>query len=87
MENKLFMGIGIGASRIKIVSGSSDFKERNVTIKDHYGDPQGMLQKLLSNIDPAKINGLAVTGREGALLRAGKKVYESEAIEECLRLL
>lgn len=87
MNDKRFIGIGIGASRAKVVTVSADLKERHVTVRDHYGDPKGMLCELLRDIDPGEIAGVAVTGRDGAGLRANQKVYESETIEECLRLL
>jgi len=87
MKKERYIGIGVGASRVKIVSVGSNGHRPEVAMVDHYGDPRGCLATMLEEIDPAGVTGIAVTGREGADLFEGRKVYESEAIEEALRRL
>ncbi|MBN1676436.1 MAG: anhydro-N-acetylmuramic acid kinase [Kiritimatiellae bacterium] len=87
MAQKLFVGIGIGASRIKVVAVSEDLAPVKVLVRDHCGNPRDVLVEVLGGLDPAEVAGLAVTGREGASLIGGRRVYESEAVEECLHRL
>lgn len=87
MNSKLFLGIGIGASRVKIVACRDDLAERRVFLKEHLGNPRQVISGMLDGIDPASVAGLAVTGGDGAALFKGKKVFECEAIEESLRIL
>ena len=87
MTRERYIGIGVGASRVKIVSSGSNGHRPEATVVDHHGDPRGCLAGMLERIDPAEVRGLAVTGREAAALLAGRQVYESEAIEEALRRL
>lgn len=82
-RRNIFVGIGIGASRVKVVgldaSGVSWFRGR-----DHLGEPRAALEALLSGVQLEAVAGLAVTGREGTHCLLGDSVYESEAVEACL---
>ncbi|MHC4608352.1 MAG: S41 family peptidase, partial [Planctomycetota bacterium] len=81
------IGIGIGASRVKIVSAGDDLREHDVALRDHLGNPRGTLEEMLRGMPLERVAGLAITGREGASLAGGRKIYESEAVEEGLRIL
>jgi len=83
--NHFHMGIGIGASRVKIVLVAGDSGERRVQMRDHLGDPHGTLAAMLAGVPPLDILSYAVAGRAGASLLDGRRVYESEAIEAVLR--
>lgn len=88
MENgQTYVGVGVGASRIKIVCDSGDFRAPRVLLQDHLGNPKEVITGLLMQIDPRSVSGLAVTGGDGASLFTGRKICECEAIEESLRLL
>ena len=87
MNRKMYVGIGIGSSRVKIVSGCDDFRTPSVLLRDHLGTPREAVADMLKTVRLADVAGLAVTGGEGASLIAGRKICECEAIEEGLELL
>ena len=87
MKEGLFLGIGIGASRVKIVAGPWALRDPVVRLRDHMGNPRGVVAEMLAEFDPVAVAGMAVTGGEGASLIDGRKIYEAEAIEEAMRLL
>ncbi len=86
-DNRTYVGVGVGASRVKIVCGSGDFRSPAVFLQDHLGNPKEVIAGLLAQIEPRSVGGLAVTGGDGASLLTGRKICECEAIEESLRLL
>ena len=82
-----FLGIGIGASRIKLVVLNGGNRVVSVSMHDHYGDPRGKLKEMLKEFPPQHLDGVAVTGRETDAILAIPKIFESECIEESMRLL
>ncbi len=85
--NKRFLGIGMGASRIKMVSLGPFSKVTEVLLRDHLGDTRGVLEGMLNSIPLENVAGIAVTGREGAEFVDGRKVAESEAVEEAIKII
>lgn len=87
VNDKVYVGIGVGSSRVKIVVGPRDLSSPRVMLREHLGNPRDTAAKMLNEIDIATVAGIAVTGGDGAALFAGRKIFECEAIEESLRLL
>ncbi|MEI6808204.1 MAG: acyl-CoA dehydratase activase [bacterium] len=87
MTEKVYVGIGVGASRVKIVVGPADLRDPRIMLKEHLGNPRDIVMQMLSEIDIGTVAGIAVTGGDGAALFAGRKIFECESIEESLRLL
>ncbi|MEI6970819.1 MAG: acyl-CoA dehydratase activase [bacterium] len=87
VNDKIYVGIGVGSSRVKIVAGPSDLRDPKIMLREHLGNPRGVISQMLEEIDPATVAGIAVTGGDGTALFAGRKVFECEAIEESLRML
>ncbi|MGQ9661117.1 MAG: acyl-CoA dehydratase activase [Kiritimatiellia bacterium] len=85
--SKLYLGIDIGASRVK-VAGLGDGSTLTVLrISEHRGDPVRVLVDMLSEIRPEQVAGIAATGREAAQRLHSWHVVESEALSEGLRVL
>ncbi|MEI6217451.1 MAG: acyl-CoA dehydratase activase, partial [bacterium] len=87
MNEKMFVGIGVGASRVKIVVGPHDLSNPRIMLREHMGNPRGVAAEMLNEIDLRTVAGIAVTGGDGAALFSGRKIFECETIEESLRLL
>ena len=87
MISEQLVGIGIGASSVKVVVAGDDPRSPRVMLRDHLGDPRTVVAEMLAEIDLRNVRGIGVTGGEGAAMFQGKKIYEGEAIEESLRLL
>lgn len=85
--SKRFLGIGIGASRIKFVLLDEDARVMSVSVHDHYGDPREKLKEMLEEFHPQHLDGIAVTGRETESILSIPKVFESECVEEAMHLL
>ena len=86
-DTRKFMGIGIGASTVKVAVLSKSGKELEVVIEDHHGSPREHLMKILRRYNPADIAGVIATGRETASQLQIPVVFEAEAVESGLRLL
>ena len=87
MISEQLVGIGIGASSVKVVVAGDDPRSPRVMLRDHLGDPRTVVAGMLAEIYLRNVRGIGVTGGEGAAMFQGKKIYEGEAIEESLRLL
>ena len=87
ISEKQFMGIGIGASTIKIVVLSGDGKPVDVVLRDHRGSPREHLIEALQAFDPTKIAGIVVTGHDAANQMTVPTVFEAETVEYAVRML
>lgn len=84
MSEKCYIGIGVGACRVKLVALACNGALLRRESAEHLGDPAEVVRRWLMEFEPASVLGLAVTGRETGRFTAAT-LPESAAVEEALR--